>query len=127
MPRQNELRSWRNISQNYSTIKGFAFQVLDAFDQMARPEIQNVVMKKIWDYVKSYSARIIFKKPDSELEAKLKQIHTILNPLFTKVDNAKSISESYKLGSPKLIKTASTKDIIELSEALDREAASIGM
>ena len=91
---------------------------MDAFDKMARPEIQNVIMKKIWDYVKGYSARIIMSKPDAELEAKLKEIHKILNPLFTKVDNAKQVNEGVKLGSPRIVKTESTKELLELAESL---------
>ena len=92
--------------------------MLEAFDKMARPEIQNALMAKLWDYVKGYTAKIIFRKPDKELEAKLKEIHEILSPLFSKVDSAKGLNEGIKLGSPKLIKTASTKELMELAEAL---------
>lgn len=101
-----------------STVKAIAYQVLEAIDKMARPEMQNIVMEKIWNYIKNYTARIILKKPDIELQTKLKEIHTILNPIFKTVDKGIDYREGVKLGSPKIAKTASTKEMLEMFENL---------
>ena len=55
--------------------KKFAIEVLDIFDELARPEIKNRVFAKIWNYVKQYTFRIILKKPDHEITEKLLIIH----------------------------------------------------
>ena len=85
---------------------------------MARPEIQNIIMKKLWDYVKSYTGGIILRKPDAELQLKLKEIHAILNPLFTKVDMSVGIHQGIKLGSPKPPNVGELKEIMSLIESM---------
>ena len=85
---------------------------------MARPEIQNIVMKKVWDYVKSYTSGIIFRKPDKELQEKLKQIHDILNPLFTKASIVHGIIEGEKLGSVRIARIGNIREIMSIVESV---------
>ena len=104
-----------NLSSN---VKDFALRVLDAFDKMARPEIKNIIMQKIWNYVKGYSMNIIMRKPDVEIKLKLQEIHGILDPLFKKVDTAYQLKQSKKLNddilTENLMKLPDFKDIMEL-------------
>ena len=79
--------------------KEFALKVLNGFDELARPEIQNVLIAKIWDYVKSYSERIILRKPDEEIQIKLLSIHKIFSEHFKDVDLAVEIKKGELLGS----------------------------
>ena len=79
--------------------KEFALKVLNGFDELARPEIQNVLIAKIWDYVKSYSERIILRKPDEEIQIKLLSIHKIFSEHFKDVDLAVEMKKGELLGS----------------------------
>lgn len=103
---------------NQSSIKSYAFKVLEAIDKMARPEVQNPILGRIWDFIKNYTARKILAKPDSELQKKLKDIHDILNPLFTQVNIATGISQGEKLGSPPIPRIGNIKEIMELVDNL---------
>lgn len=85
-----------------SEIKAFAYKALDCFDELAKPEIKNVVFEKIWKFVYNYVYKIIAKKPDNELKDKLEKIHNTLSPLFTKTQISIEINEGEKLGSPKI-------------------------
>lgn len=69
-----------------SDTKEFAIEVLDVFDELAKPEIKNIVMGKIWDYVKSYTYKKILRKPDEEINDKLAMIHQKLSKRFKDVD-----------------------------------------
>lgn len=83
-----------------SPIKQFAVKVLEKFDELARPEIQNVIIAKVWDYVKSYTLKIIQRKPDEELKDKLLQIHLMLKKEFDDIDMSLGIKAGEALGSP---------------------------
>lgn len=83
---------------------------------MARPEIKNVIMEKIWNYVKNYSMNIILKKSDVELKLKLQEIHDILDPLFKKVDMANELKISKNLNSPEM-----NKRLMQLPDFKDME------
>ena len=90
------------MSTPLSDEKQFALEVLDIFDDLAKPEIKNRVFAKIWDYMKNYTFRIILKKPDSEITEKLLIIHKKLNSRFQDVNNSIEINHSEKLGSVKI-------------------------
>jgi len=85
-----------------SNEKQFALEVLDIFDDLAKPEIKNRLFVKIWDYMKSYTFKIILKKPDNEITEKLLIIHKKLNSRFQDVNNSVEINEAEKLGSVKI-------------------------
>lgn len=85
-----------------SDVKKFAVEVLDVFDELARPEIKRSVFKKIWNYLKGYSYKVILKKPDEEINAKLLIIHKKLNQRFKDLDNSIEINVAEKLGSVKI-------------------------
>lgn len=110
------------MQSDSSNIKVFALKVVDAFDRMARPEIRNIVIEKIWNYVANYSRNIILKKPDIELKIKLQEIHGILDPLFKKVDMANELKLSKALNSPemtkKLMQLPNFKDLEELLDGV---------
>ena len=82
--------------------KKFALEVLDIFDELARPEIKNRVFAKIWDYVKSYTFRIILKKPDHEIIEKLLIVHKKLNTRFQNVNDSIEINKAESMGSVKI-------------------------
>jgi len=42
-----------------SNEKQFALEVLDIFDDLAKPEIKNRVFAKIWDYMKNNTFRVL--------------------------------------------------------------------
>jgi len=108
------------LQDNYSNIKQFALKVVDSFDRMARPEIKNVIMEKIWNYVASYSKNIIMKKPDVELKLKLQEIHGILDPLFKKVDMANELKLSKNLNDETVTKNLMRlPDFAQLEDLLD--------
>ena len=83
-----------------SIVKEFALKTLNCFDDLAKPEIKNRVMLKLWDYLKNYTFKIILRKPDAELKEKLKQVHETLGPLFADVQMSEEIKQGEKLGSP---------------------------
>lgn len=83
-----------------SKTKEFALAILDGFDRLARPEIQNVLVAKIWDYVKNYSQRIITRKPDEEIQIKMFEIYKVMKEYFDNVDMAIEIRKGEELGSP---------------------------
>ena len=68
--------------------KEFALKVLEGFDELARPEIQNSVISKLWDYIKGYAKKVILKKPDEELQIKLFKIHKTFKEHFDNIDMA---------------------------------------
>ena len=82
--------------------KKFAVEVLDIFDELAKPEIKNRVFAKIWEYVKGYTYRIILKKPDHEITEKLLIIHRKLNTRFQNVNDSIEINKAEAMGSVKI-------------------------
>ena len=82
--------------------KEFALKVLDGFDALAKPEIKNGIIEKIWDYVASYSKRVILKKPDEEIQIKLFSIYKVFKEHFDNVEMAVEIKKGEALGSPKI-------------------------
>lgn len=85
-----------------SEVKQFALRTLECFDDLAKPELKNRVMLKIWEYLRNYTFRIILRKPDNELKLKLKSIHETLGPLFSDVDISQELRKGEALGSPKI-------------------------
>jgi len=90
------------MDQPNSQVKQFALKTLQCFDDLAKPEINNRVMRKIWEYVRNYTYKIILRKPDKELKEKLKLIHDTLGPMFTDVQISHQIREGERLDSPKI-------------------------
>ena len=105
-----------------NTIKDFAFRVLDCFDELAKPELKNIVMIKIWNYLKTYSRKIILKKPDQELQEKLFKIYEILFPLFKDTEISVSINAGEALGSPKIPDVGELAKTKKLTRINEREA-----
>jgi len=90
------------MSTPLSEEKKFALEVLDVFDELARPEIKNKIFAKIWNYVKNYTFGVIIKKPDNEIIEKLLIIHKKLNSRFQDVNNSIEINKAEALGSIKI-------------------------
>ena len=103
------------MDTNPSKVKQYAIKTLDCFDQLAKPEIKNRVMSKIWDYVKSYTLKIIMRKPDPEIKDKLFRIHQTLNPLFSDLDASIEMKKGELLGSPKIPNVGELGKIKELT------------
>lgn len=82
-----------------SQVKDYAFKVLECFDELARPEIKNRVFARIWNYLKSYTAKIIMRKPDEELKIKLFKIYSVLGPLFNETSMSIQMQQAEALGS----------------------------
>ena len=91
-----------NHNTALSDVKEYAVKTLNCFDELAKPEIKNRVMGKLWDYIKSYTFKIILRKPDKELKQNLLKIHNTLGPLFNDVKMSVEIREGENLGSPKI-------------------------
>ena len=76
--------------------KQFALEVLDIFDELARPEIQNRILKQIWygmellhfPGVYKWMQGLIIKKSDKELNAKMLIIYKKLNQRFKDLNNS---------------------------------------
>lgn len=105
-----------------SEIKKYAYETLDCFDELARPEIKNIVFDKIWKFVYNYVHKIIGKKPDSELKQKLEKVHLTLSPLFTKAEISLGIKEGEELGSPQIPNVGELAKIRALT-AIDEKKA----
>ncbi len=102
-----------------SNVKEYAIKTLDCFDELAKPEIKNRVMGRLWDYIKSYTFKVILRKPDNELKQKLFKIHNTLGPLFQDVRMSIEIKEGEKLGSPKIPNVGELAKIKELTSSED--------
>ena len=98
-----------------SQVKQFAMATLQCFDNLAQPEINNRVMRKIWEYVRNYTYKIILKKNDSELKEKLKEVYVTLGPMFNDVDMSRQIAEGEKLGSPQIPRVGELAKIKDLT------------
>jgi len=105
-----------------STVKEFSFKVLDCFDELARPELKNIVMIKIWNYVRGYSKKIIEKKPDQELQEKLFKVYEILHPMFKDTEISVSINAGESLGSPKIPNVGELAKTKKLTKVNERQA-----
>lgn len=104
---------------NLSDVKQFAVEVLDVFDELARPEIKRSIFKKMWEYLKSYSYKIILKKPDAEINEKLLIIHQKLNSRFKDLDMSIEMNAAEKMGSvkiPNVGQLAKTKKLTSISD-----------
>ena len=86
----------------HSEQKQFALEVLEIFDQLARPELKNSVMIRIWGWVKGYTQKIILKKPDNEITESLLIIQKKLNSRFQDLSNSVEINKAEKLGAVKI-------------------------
>ena len=82
--------------------KEFALKVLDGFDALAKPEIKNQIIEKLWQYVSSYSKKVILRKPDEEIQIKLFSIYKVFKEHFDNVEMAVEIKKGEALGSPKI-------------------------
>jgi len=102
--------------------KKFALEVLDIFDDLARPEIKNRVFGKIWGYVKNYTFRIILKKPDQEITEKLLIVHKKLNSRFQDVNNSIEINKAEELGSVKIPPVGDLYKIKKLTQINQNQA-----
>ena len=83
-------------------IRKYAFEALDCFDKMAKPEIQNRVVGSIWNYIFKYIHKTITKKPEKELKEKLLEIYLVLNPLFSDLQLSAEIKKSEEPDAPRL-------------------------
>ena len=59
-------------------------------------------MASVWNYVRSYTAKVILRKPDQELKDKLFKVHKTLGPLFAETDLSVEIAKGKALGSPEI-------------------------
>lgn len=103
----------------HSEEKQFALEVLDIFDELARPEIKNRVFGRIWEYVKGYTQKIILRKPDHEITEKLLIIQMKLNSRFEKLNNSVQINAAEALGSvpiPNVGELAKTKQLTKINK-----------
>ena len=87
---------------NLTETKQFALKTLACFDDLAKPEIKNRVMLKIWDYIKNYTFKTILKKPDDELKTKLYEVYKVLGPMFKDTEMSAQIKMGESMGSPKI-------------------------
>jgi chromatin remodeling complex protein RSC6 len=105
-----------------SKVKEFSLKVLEGFDELARPEIQNQVIAKLWDYIKNYARKVVMKKPDAELQIKLFKIHKTFKEHFDNVDMAIEIKKGEALGSPKIPNLGDMANIRKLTDMENKKA-----
>ena len=110
------------MSTPLSDEKKFALEVLDIFDDLAKPEIKNRVFAKIWDFMKNYTFKIILKKPDNEITEKLLIIHRKLNTRFQDVNNSIEINKAEDLGSVKIPPVGHLYKIKQLTQINKQQA-----
>ncbi len=110
------------IPTNLSKPKEFALKVLEGFDELARPEIQNTIVAKLWDYIKNYTQKIVLKKPDEELQIKLFKIHKTFKEHFDNIDMAIEIKKGEALGSPVIPNLGQMAEIRKLTEMDNQKA-----
>ncbi len=113
-----------NLNQ-LSKPKEFAIKVLEGFDELARPEIQNQVIAKLWDYIKNYAKKVIIKKPDEELQIKLFKIHKTFKEHFDDIDMAIEIKKGEALGSVKIPNLGEMAEIRKLIDMDNKKALSL--
>lgn len=102
--------------------KDFALKVLEGFDELARPEIQNSIIAKLWDYIKNYARKVILKKPDEELQIKLFKIHKTFKEHFEDVDMAIELKKGEALGSVKVPNLGKMAELRKLTEMDNKKA-----
>ena len=108
------------MTTELSDTKKFSLEVLNEFDELAQPEINNIVMKKLWDYVKNYAHKIVLRKPDKELESKLYKIYQKLHPKFQDIDLGVQMKVGEALGSPQVPNVgelAKKKHLVKMTDA----------
>ncbi len=105
-----------------SNEKQFALEVLEIFDDLAKPEIKNRVFAKIWDYVKSYTFRIILKKPDNEIIEKLLIVHKKLNTRFQNVNDSIEINKAEAMGAIKIPEVGELFKVKQLTQINKKQA-----
>ena len=113
------------MTNQLSKPKEFALKVLTGFDELARPEIQNTLVAKLWDYIKNYTQKIVLKKSDEELQIKLFKIHKTFKEHFDNVDMAIEIKKGEALGSPVIPNLGQMAEIRKLTEMDNKKALSI--
>ena len=101
--------------------KKFALDVLACFDELAKPEISNSIMVKIWDYVRNRTFKIILRKPDEELKTALRQVYEKLGPMFADVDLSEQIRKGEELGSPPVPDVGDLARVKKLTNTTQKE------
>jgi len=109
----------------FSEIKQYAFKTLECFDNLAKPEIKNRIMVKVWEYVRNYTFKIILRKPDKELRLKLFQVYQVLGPLFKDTELSLEIQKSESLGSVKVPDVGELGKVRKLTVTSDKETLEI--
>ena len=106
-------------------IRKYAFEALDCFDRLGKPEIQNRVVGSIWNYIFKYILKTINKKPEKELKEKLLEIYLVLNPLFSDLQLSAEIKKSEALDSVPIPDVGEMKSAKELLNVDSEKAAKI--
>ena len=106
-------------------IRDYAFEALDCFDRMAKPEIQNRVVGSVLNYIFKYIHKTITKKPEKELKEKLLEIYLVLNPLFSDLQLSAEMKKSEALGSVPIPDVGEMKSARELLNVDSDKAAKI--
>jgi len=105
------------LDKPLSQIQEFAFKVLDCFDELAKPELNNRIIAKIWNYLKGYVAKIILTKPDEEIKLSLLKIYQALGPLFKDTEISIQAQIGEELGSikiPRVGEFGKTVDLVKI-------------
>lgn len=110
---------------NLTKPKEFALKVLDGFDALAKPEIKNVLIEKLWHYVSNYSKKIILNKPDEEIQIKLFSIYKVFKEHFDNVEMAIEIKKGEALGSPVIPNLGEIAEIRKLTQMDNQKALKI--
>ena len=107
------------------TVRTYAFEALNCFDRMAKPEIQNRVIGSIWNYVFRYIHKTITKKPERELKEKLLEIYLVLNPLFCDLQLSAELKKAETLNSIPIPNVGAMKTARELLNIDSDKAAKL--
>jgi len=111
----------------HSEIKEFALEVLNVFDELAKPEITNRLIKQIWygmeilhfPGVYKWMQGLIIKKDDKEIEQKMLVIYKKLNQRFKDLESSVEINVMEKLNPgvsiPNVGELAKVKKLISIS------------
>lgn len=123
------------IRMTLSEEKQFALEVLDIFDELAKPEITNRLIKQIWygmeilhfPGVYKWMQGLIIKKSDEELNQKMIIIYKKLNTRFKNLEKSVEINVMEKLNPgvkiPPVGELAKVKNLTKISEQQAKELA----
>ena len=86
-----------NQVNEISKTKQFALEVLECFNELAQPEINQKWVQWAWNKIRNIAFNKILIKPDEEIKAKCYKIHLKLGKMFKDIDMSLDMTTSEKI------------------------------